>query len=98
MADIKVTTDRGERPVSGFDSVIVKAPGWMYIELGSRRALNGSQLAKYLRDISEQQAKAIGEELHHANWVVTSDPNTVRTKGMLHDCAACRAGVDQALA
>jgi hypothetical protein len=40
----------------------------------------------------------MGEVLHHAEWTITSDPEQVRTLGLMHDCATCRAGTDQALA
>jgi hypothetical protein len=48
--------------------------------------------------VSERLAANIGERLHHADWTVTGDPGQVRTLGLMHDCASCRAGVDQALA
>ena len=54
-----------------------------------------------MRDLSQRSAATaagMGEELHHAEWTVTSDPGEVRTLGLMHDCAACRAGVDQAVA
>jgi hypothetical protein len=43
-------------------------------------------------------AAGMGERLHHAEWTITSDPEQVSTLGLMHDCPACRAGVDQALA
>jgi hypothetical protein len=50
-----------------------------------------------LRTVSERLAANIGEILHHASWVITGDPELVRTLGMMHDCATCRAGVANAL-
>ncbi len=51
-----------------------------------------------LRHLSEQGAAAVGEALHHGEWVITDDPDEVRTRGLAHDCPDCRDGVDRALA
>lgn len=83
---------------SGFDSAIVRAmPGWFAVVNGERAFL-AQRAGRDLRYASERLAANIGELLHHADWVITSDPDQVRVLGLMHDCASCRAGVDQALA
>lgn len=84
--------------VGGFDSVIALAPEELYVEVEGNRTLVMNRLATLLQSLSEDGARTVNERLHHAEWVLTSDPELVRTKGLAHDCAACRSGVDQATA
>lgn len=84
--------------VAGFDSIIALAPEDLYKEIEGNRVLVMKRLATLLRQLSEEAAQNLNERLHHADWVITSDPEVVRTKGLAHDCAPCRAGVDQATA
>jgi hypothetical protein len=91
------TRDETGEP-AGYDSSIVRVPEAWYADLGTGRALVVQLAGKFLRRLSEQQAADLGEILHHAEWTITSDPDEVRTFGLMHDCATCRAGVDQALA
>lgn len=91
-------TTRAQGEPSGFDSAIVRAmPGW-YAVVDGRRAFLAQVAGRDLGDASEHLAAGLGERLHHAEWTVTGDPAEVKTLGLMHDCAACRAGVDQALA
>ena len=89
------TTATGEP--AGFDSAITSVPGRWYVTLNGKRAFLAQLAGRDLRRISEKLAADINEKLHSAEWTITSDPAEVRTLGLMHDCAACRAGVDQAL-
>jgi hypothetical protein len=91
------TRDEAGDP-AGYDSSIIRVPEAWYADLGQGRALVVQLAGRQLRQISEQQATDLGEILHHADWTITSDPAEVKTLGLMHDCPACRAGVDQALA
>lgn len=92
-----LTGERGEP--SGFDSAIIGLHDEVYAALpGGGRVFLAAGLAAVLREVSGQLAAGLGERLHHAEWVITSDPEQVRALGLMHDCASCRAGVDQALA
>lgn len=93
---IRTRNEDGE-PV-GFDSCILPAPDDWYRMVGGQRAILLSVVGAELRAVSELEAGKQGETLHHADWAITSDPEAVSTLGLAHGCAACRAGVDQALA
>lgn len=88
--------DRGEP--AGYDSAITRIPGRWYVTVNGKPAFLAQLAGRDLRNLSERLAADIGEELHHAEWTITGDPEQVSTLGLLHDCATCRAGVDQALA
>lgn len=90
----KVATIREHLPITGQDSMIAKASE---IYDGSR-VMHIGRVGKLLRQLSEQGAATVGEQLHHADWMITADPDQVRTLGMQHDCVTCRARVDQTLA
>jgi hypothetical protein len=89
------TRARGEP--AGFDSAITGVPDRWYVTLTGERVFLAQQAGADLRTVSERLAANIGEILHHASWVITGDPELVRTLGMMHDCATCRAGVANAL-
>ena len=89
---------RAEGKPGGFDSAIIKVPERWYLTVGGERALVAQLAGRDLRAVSEKCAAGIGEILHHAEWTITDDPAQVRTLGLMHDCASCRAGVDQAVA
>ena len=99
MTELKlnITGDTTGDP-AGYDSVIARVDDTWYMTTGAERALNTGAVGRMLRRISEQSAAGVGERLHHACWVLTSNPEEVQTLGLMHDCATCRAGVDQALA
>ena len=90
-------TGRAEGEPTGFDAAIVQVPARWYAKVGAVRAFVVQLAGRELRDQSDRFAANIGELLHHAEWTITGDPAEVRTLGLMHDCASCRAGVDQAL-
>jgi hypothetical protein len=93
-----VMTDRIDRPVAGVDTTILTMPTQFYVTIGDGPpALAVRQFIKAMRDLAEGQAAALGEELHHAEFVITADPVVVEARGALHDCEDCRAGVRRAL-
>lgn len=94
----RVATGREDRPVAGTDSCIASVPPGVYVDLGDGPVIDVQRLGRVLRALSEKSATDLGEELHHAVWVITGDPEVVESKGM-HDpeCGHCRSGVDQAL-
>lgn len=57
-------------------------------------------LANRLHDIAEEKAAGMNppEQIMNEWWLLTQDPDEVTTYSRLHDCVACRASVDQALA
>jgi hypothetical protein len=95
--ELSVIGDTRGEP-SGYDSAIAAVPDGCYLMIDGQRALKVNVLGRALRELSDASAANVGERLHHANWTLTTDPETVRRLGLMHDCAACRAGVDQALA
>jgi hypothetical protein len=97
---LKLTVMTGaEGEPTGFDSAIASVPTrlWHVTETGERILLL-SVARRELRELSEKLAANISERLHHADWVITADPDEVAALGMMHDCATCRGGVDRALA
>lgn len=95
-----VRTKREDRPVIGVESVICNVPASLYVTTSrGERALSMPVLGRLLRQTSENAATLVGEELHHADWVITSDPAVVEERGMHGnpDCERCRAGTDEAL-
>jgi hypothetical protein len=89
---------RAEGEPAGFDSAITLVPPRWYVTLNGKPAFLAQLAGRDLRKVSERLAADIGERLHHAEWTVTGDPQQVKTLGLMHDCASCRAVVDQALA
>lgn len=79
--------------IVGLDTMIAVVPD-VYIVDG---VINVTGLERLLRDQSEQAARNLGEYLHHADFVLTTDPVTVEKKGAVHDCDVCREGVLRAL-
>lgn len=91
-------TTRADGEPSGFDSAIVTVPARWYVTVAGKPAFLARLAGRDLRALSGKLAASIGEKLHHAEWTITSDPDEVKTLGLMHDCASCRAGADQALA
>ena len=87
---------------SGFDSIIVPVPEWWYADVitrdGGHRALVAQVAGWDMVRLSRDGAAGLGEILHHAEWVITADPDQVETLGLAHGCPECRAGTDRALA
>ena len=91
---IVVSTGREHHPVIGGDSAILKVPLEFYVGVSdSKPGLAAVPFTDFLRQFAEAEAKAVGEELHHAEFVVTTDPEVVQELGILHDCADCRDSV-----
>jgi hypothetical protein len=82
---------------TGYDSAIVPLPASAYVP-GPVRVVNVLALRRILREATAESCRAVGERLHHGVWVITSDPAEVKTRGLMHDCAECLAGVDATLA
>ena len=104
---ISIVTGREHRPVTGGDTTILAVPPRFYIdtselgpELDIGPALSMRSLSSFLRDLAERQASDLGDELHHAEFVVTRDPDVVQAKGVLDDhrgCPECEDGLAAAL-
>jgi hypothetical protein len=96
---LHIRTGREDRKISGMDTLIATMPQGFYAEFGvpGERALKIQQFGEWLRKLAESQAKNLGEELHHADFVITTSPTTVQARGAMHDCEKCRAGVRSAL-
>jgi len=92
-----VATGREDRPVTGFDSMIAGLPPAL-VRFAAQETYPVWLLEKTLRRLSEMGASGLGETLHHADWVITTDPQVVEEKGMTHGCPSCRSGTDLALA
>ena len=98
MSPLKLSVrTEAEGDPAGFDSAITSVPKRWYVTVDGKRAFLAQLAGGDLRGISERLAADIGEKLHHAEWVITGDPAEVRTLGLMHNCASCRAGVDQGL-
>jgi hypothetical protein len=95
--EIQIATGRERRPVAGVDTIIAEMREEFYVEIGGERTLLMRPFARSLRALAEEQARSLGEDLHHAEFVITTSPATVQARGALHDCDACRAGVRRAL-
>jgi len=97
----RVHTRSGHLPVSNAESCIVSVPPGLYVHVaGGPPAVNVAALGKLIREVSEACTASVRSVLHHADWVITSDPAVVEERGMHGNpgCVTCRAGVDQALA
>jgi hypothetical protein len=84
--------------VTGGDSVIARAPEQAYKVIDGKAVPDVALVIKLLTDISLDSAAAMGEKLHHGDWVLTNNPEAVRDIGTMHDCPSCVAQTDQALA
>ena len=77
----------------GSDSCIIMIPPECYRQ--GRLLLPAT--ARALGEASGSAARRLGETLHHAEWTITGQPDTVRTLAS-RDCPACLASADQAVA
>lgn len=85
--------ERADWPLDGTDTLIAK---FTQPVLAAKETLVEWALA-----ICEQAALNLGTHLHHADFVLTSNPHTVRERGIMpehQDCPDCRAGLTDALA
>lgn len=98
---IHISTGREHRPVSGGDTTVLNLAGGFYREVDGKRALLVQHLSRWLQALSENMAKSLGDELHHASFLITNDPATVAALGILpehRDCEECKSQIANALA
>jgi hypothetical protein len=96
-AELHIHTELADRSIIGMDTFIATMPEAFYVDVAGSRSLKIQQFGRWLRALSEQQARNVGEQLHHADYVITTSPSTVEARGSMHDCESCRAGVRSAL-
>lgn len=99
---IKIITERAEREIAGTDTTILLVPPAAYVDVPGEehtgeKAIHAGLLDLILRRLAEQQAADVGEELHHAEFTITRNPATLQSRGLIHDCDECRAGVQAGL-
>lgn len=95
---ITVDTGRGDRPVDGGDTTMFAMPEDAYVDLGDGKpTLRLQAFSRMIREVAEDQATALGRELHHADFWISTDPEFVREKGTWHDCQVCRDGMVRAM-
>ncbi len=94
-----VRTRIEDRPVDGAESMIVVMPPGLYVTVGDKPALHMRRFGRLIRQLSEAGAHLVEEDLHHAEWVITTDPAVVEERGMHGhpECASCRNGTNVAL-
>lgn len=99
MSDLELVLEalNDDRPITGMDTSICSVPGAAFAEIEGEKTIVMRPFLDWLQRVSRAQAAAIGEELHHAEWVMTNSPSTVQARGAMHDCDECRAGVRRAL-
>lgn len=79
---ITVSNGREHRPVAGGDSTIFEMRSEFYVDAGDgRAALAIRPFTRFLQEFAEVEAANQGEELHHADFVVTADSDVVRQFG-----------------
>lgn len=95
----EVHTELEARTVTGKDSMIIAAPKELFgRDADGKPLLALGMVSSFLRKASLDGSGRLGELLHHAEWVLTDDPEVVRSVGLSHGCPTCVAGTDQALA
>lgn len=87
-----------ENMISGADTLIAPVPDGVWFKFQGKDYINMKRSNKQLRELADQSAARLGEKVHHARAIITSNRTTLREQGILHDCARCRAAVDQAVA
>jgi hypothetical protein len=96
---IDVVVGDGEYDDDDGDTVIAVMPDDFYVEVEGKRSVMFQPLARALREIGESSAEGLGRRLHHGEFWITTNPDTVREKGLMHtDCEECHVGVIRALA
>jgi len=84
--------------ISGWDTTMLPVPEEFFVQVDDGPpALAAKQLGVFLRRLAESQAADLGERLHHAEFTLTRDRETVKRLGLMHDCMECLAGVERAL-
>lgn len=94
-----VRTRAEGKPVTGMEAMIVRVPAGVYVAGLGGPVLHVRRLGAALRQFSLTGAAGVGEELHHAQWVITQDLAVIEDVGMhgYPGCVSCRAMVDKAL-
>lgn len=85
------------KPETGYDTVILEVPAGLVPEPPEYPGANPKTSLLLLKTAIDM-AELMNEGLRMANYWITRDPEVVRQRGLMHDCADCRAGVDRALA
>jgi hypothetical protein len=80
--------DRGPLPWQGRDTLIAVIPPHLALVLPL------AELRAFALNLGEHCAQHIGEYLHHATFVITGSPDTVRTAGLLEEHATCQECLD----
>jgi hypothetical protein len=86
---------------AGSEAMLLPVPARWYGIVDGRPALIAAVVSRELRELSDAGAASVGEQLHHADWVITADPAQIRQVGQDTDhpgCEQCRAGTVKALA
>lgn len=87
-----VVEGRADWPLNGTDAVIVRFKSPPVISVGWLRAWG--------YDLAETMGVNLGTHLHHADFLLTSDPEKVREWGIMPehtDCHECITGVEAAV-
>lgn len=94
---VTVLTSHVDEPVFGSQFAVITTPPELYVD-GVIDTANG--VYRFLREASEMTATAAGQVLHHADWVITRDPEVVLEAGGCGHahCSSCTFGMDQVLA
>lgn len=85
--------ERTDWPLDGSDVIIAK--------FDLPLLMTKPALVQWALKIGEHSAVSLGTHLHHADFVITNNPATVRKRGISPDhpnCLTCLAGREQALA
>lgn len=80
------------KKIIGMDTTIFVLPKAMMLE----GVIVMNWVGQLARALSEKQAADLGEVVHHADFVVTTDPSVVQARGIMHDCDACRDALRKA--
>ncbi len=89
---VLTVTCRTDLDVDDTDTLMVTLPDFLYD--------NPNLINATLHGLSDKAAAQIGAWLHHAEWVITRDPEVVRRRATVTGelCVRCTAMLDQALA
>lgn len=97
MIELHIRTENEAHAVIGMDTTILPVPKGFYVVFNGERMIALKQLTAMLRRLSFSLAHNIDEKLHHADYVITTDPTVVESRGTMHDCDECRAGTRKAI-
>lgn len=80
-----------------FDSVICTCPPALFSEMGDLEALDLRLATAFLTRLAQDMAENLGRTCGRADYYITTSPEVIRDKGLMHDCQECRDGVQRAL-